>query len=36
LKLIGMSIGPSRSPVGPLPPDKQEKMKAALKQGGLL
>jgi 4-hydroxy-tetrahydrodipicolinate synthase len=36
LKLIGMSIGPSRSPVGPLPPDKLEKMKAALKQAGLL
>jgi 4-hydroxy-tetrahydrodipicolinate synthase len=37
LQLIpGMSLGPSRSPVGPLPPDRVEKMKAALKQAGLL
>jgi 4-hydroxy-tetrahydrodipicolinate synthase len=36
LQLMGMSIGPSRAPVGPLPPDKQEKMKASLKEAGLL
>jgi 4-hydroxy-tetrahydrodipicolinate synthase len=36
LQVLGMSIGPSRSPVGPLPADKLEKMKAALKQAGLM
>jgi 4-hydroxy-tetrahydrodipicolinate synthase len=36
LQLMGMSIGPPRSPVGPLAPDKQEKMKASLKEAGLL
>jgi 4-hydroxy-tetrahydrodipicolinate synthase len=36
LQALGMSIGPSRSPVGPLAADKQEKMKAALKEAGLL
>jgi 4-hydroxy-tetrahydrodipicolinate synthase len=36
LQTLGMSIGPSRSPVGPLPPDKLEKMKAALKLAGLM
>jgi 4-hydroxy-tetrahydrodipicolinate synthase len=36
LSLLGMSIGPSRSPVAPLPPDKQEKMKAALRLAGML
>jgi 2-dehydro-3-deoxy-D-pentonate aldolase len=36
LSLIGQSIGPSRSPVGPLPPDKQQKMRAALVEAGLL
>ena len=36
LTLMGQSIGPSRSPVGPLPPDKQQKMRAALEQAGLL
>ncbi len=36
LALMGLPIGPCRSPVGPLPPDKQEKMKAALRQAGLL
>src|SRR5262249_28173155 len=35
LQALGLSIGPCRSPVGPLPPDKQEKMKAALKEAGL-
>lgn len=36
LALMGMSIGPSRSPVNPLPPDKQQKMKAALEAAGLV
>lgn len=35
LRLLGMPIGPSRSPVAPLPPDKLEKMRAALRAGGL-
>src|SRR5579884_2962865 len=36
LALLGMSLGPSRSPVAPLPPEKQQKMRAALEQAGLL
>jgi 4-hydroxy-tetrahydrodipicolinate synthase len=36
LSLIGMSIGPSRSPVGPLSAEKQQKMAAALAEAGLL
>jgi 4-hydroxy-tetrahydrodipicolinate synthase len=36
LALLGMSLGPSRSPVAPLPPDKQQKMRAALDAAGLL
>lgn len=36
LTLLGRSIGPSRSPVAPLSPEKQQKMRAALQQGGLL
>src|SRR5439155_9270598 len=36
LQLLGMSIGPCRSPVAPLPPDKIPKMKAALQAAGLL
>lgn len=36
LSLMGMSIGPSRSPVNPLPPDKQAKMKAILQSAGLV
>ena len=28
LRLLGKSIGPCRSPVGPLSPDKQQKMRA--------
>jgi 4-hydroxy-tetrahydrodipicolinate synthase len=36
LSLLGMSIGPSRSPVAPLPADKQQRMRAALEQAGLL
>jgi 4-hydroxy-tetrahydrodipicolinate synthase len=36
LELLGLSIGPCRSPVGPLPADKRQKMKAALAEAGLL
>jgi 4-hydroxy-tetrahydrodipicolinate synthase len=36
LSLLGKSIGPSRSPVASLPPEKQTKMRAALQQAGLL
>src|SRR5262245_10138479 len=36
LALLGMSIGPSRSPVAPLPPEKQQKMKAALEAAGMI
>jgi len=35
LALLGMSIGPSRAPVAPLPPEKEQKMRAALTQAGL-
>jgi 4-hydroxy-tetrahydrodipicolinate synthase len=36
LHMLGMSIGPCRSPVAPLPPDKIPLMKAALQSAGLL
>jgi 4-hydroxy-tetrahydrodipicolinate synthase len=36
LQLMGMSIGPCRGPVAPLPADKQAKMKAALQAAGLI
>ena len=36
LQLLGLSIGPCRSPVAPLPPDKMQKMKAALQSAGLM
>jgi len=36
LMLMGMSIGPSRSPVNPLPPDKLAKMKSILDSAGLI
>jgi 4-hydroxy-tetrahydrodipicolinate synthase len=36
LQLLGLSIGPSRRPVAPLSPDKLEKMRAALRAGGLI
>ena len=35
LQLLGLPIGPCRSPVAPLPPDKIQKMRAALQAGGL-
>jgi 4-hydroxy-tetrahydrodipicolinate synthase len=35
LSVLGLSIGPSRSPIAPLPPDKLLKMRAALEQAGL-
>jgi 4-hydroxy-tetrahydrodipicolinate synthase len=36
LQCLGTPIGPSRSPVAPLPPDKMQKMKAALQAAGLM
>jgi 4-hydroxy-tetrahydrodipicolinate synthase len=36
LALLGLSIGPSRSPVATLPVEKQKKMRAALELAGLL
>jgi 4-hydroxy-tetrahydrodipicolinate synthase len=36
LSLMGLSLGPSRSPVAPLPADKQHKMRAILDEAGLL
>jgi 4-hydroxy-tetrahydrodipicolinate synthase len=36
LTLMGMSIGPSRSPVGPLTPDRQQKMREVLHRAGML
>jgi 4-hydroxy-tetrahydrodipicolinate synthase len=35
LALLGRSIGPSRSPVAPLTPEKQQKMRSLLEQAGL-
>ena len=35
LNLLGLPIGPCRSPVGPLAPDKLQKMRAALQAAGL-
>jgi 4-hydroxy-tetrahydrodipicolinate synthase len=32
MNLLGMNVGPSRSPIAPLAPDKQEKLRAILKQ----
>jgi 4-hydroxy-tetrahydrodipicolinate synthase len=36
MKLIGQDVGVGRSPLGPLAPDKLEKMKSVLKQAGLM
>jgi 4-hydroxy-tetrahydrodipicolinate synthase len=36
LQLLGMSIGPCRSPVAPLPADKMQKMRTALQAAGVL
>jgi 4-hydroxy-tetrahydrodipicolinate synthase len=36
LALLGESIGPCRSPVGPLTPDKEKKMRAVLQEAGLM
>src|SRR5262249_22097458 len=36
LAALGMSIGPSRSPIAPLPPDRLQQMRAALEQAGLV
>lgn len=35
MQLLGLPIGPCRAPVAPLPPDKLQKMRAALQAGGL-
>jgi 4-hydroxy-tetrahydrodipicolinate synthase len=35
LDLLGRSIGPSRSPIAPLSPEKQHKLRAALQSAGL-
>jgi 4-hydroxy-tetrahydrodipicolinate synthase len=36
LALMGMSLGPCRSPIAPLSPEKQQKMRTALEQARLL
>jgi 4-hydroxy-tetrahydrodipicolinate synthase len=36
MRLIGQDVGPGRSPLGPLAPDKLEKMKGVLRQAGLM
>ena len=36
MNLLGLNVGPSRSPLAPLPPDKLQKLKAILQQAGLL
>ncbi len=36
LQALGLSIGPSRGPVAPLPADKMQKMRDALRAGGLM
>ncbi len=36
LAMLNRSIGPSRSPIAPLTPEKRQKMQAALREAGLL
>ncbi len=36
MNLLGLDVGPSRSPIAPLPPDKQEKLRGILKDMGLI
>ena len=36
MNLLGLNVGPSRSPIGPLAPDKQQKLKGILQQAGLM
>jgi 4-hydroxy-tetrahydrodipicolinate synthase len=36
LDLLGKSIGPSRAPIAPLPPEKQRKLRVVLQEMGLL
>jgi 4-hydroxy-tetrahydrodipicolinate synthase len=36
LAVLGRSVGPSRSPIAPLSQEKQQKLRAALEQAGLL
>jgi len=36
MNMLGMQVGPSRSPIGPLNPEKQQKLRAVLTAAGLL
>jgi 4-hydroxy-tetrahydrodipicolinate synthase len=36
MNILGMNVGPSRSPIAALPPDKLEKLRGILRQMGLL
>jgi 4-hydroxy-tetrahydrodipicolinate synthase len=36
MNMLGMQVGPSRSPIGPLSPEKQQKLRAVLIAAGLL
>ncbi len=36
MNLLGLNVGPSRSPIAPLSPDKQEKVRAIMRQLNLL
>ena len=35
MNVLGQNVGPSRQPIAPLPPEKQEKLRGILKQMGL-
>jgi 4-hydroxy-tetrahydrodipicolinate synthase len=36
MNMLGMQVGPSRSPIGPLSPEKQQKLRAVLTAAGLM
>jgi 4-hydroxy-tetrahydrodipicolinate synthase len=36
MNMMGLKVGPSRSPIAPLTPDKQQKLRTILQQAGLL
>jgi 2-dehydro-3-deoxy-D-pentonate aldolase len=36
MNMLGMQVGPSRSPIGPLSPEKQQKLRAVLAAAGLM
>jgi 4-hydroxy-tetrahydrodipicolinate synthase len=36
MNMLGMQVGPSRSPIGPLSPEKQQKLREVLSAAGLL